>query len=103
MDYKTFATQAPIRLAGDVQLPPELDALRNLLLKGTLQDETGRITVTPRGEFEIQPTDSSLMIRGSAGYDPSIYVGYQSRKPMFEGRAPESALDEALLELGQSY
>lgn len=92
-----------IRKAGDVTLPPEGEALKNLLLKGMLQDETGSVTITPRGEIEIQKADSPLIFRGSAGADPSVYVGYQSRKPSTVGRAPEDALDEALRTLEQSY
>lgn len=92
-----------VRKAGEVTLPPEGEALKNLLLKGMLQDETGRITITPRGEVEIQRADSPLIFRGSAGVDPSVYVGYQSRKPSMVGRAPEDALDEALRSLEQAY
>ena len=84
------------RMAGDVELPGELDALRNLLLKGMIKDETGQVVISPRGEVEIQPANSPFMIRGSAGMDPSIYVGYQSRKPMIESTPAEFALDEAL-------
>lgn len=92
-----------VRKAGEVTLPPEGEALKNLLLKGMIEDETGRITVTPRGEIEIQRADSPLIFRGSAGMDPSVYVGYQSRKPSMVGRAPEDALDEALRALEQAY
>ena len=95
--------QAGMRMAGDTVLPGELEAIKNLLLKGVVEDETGSVTITPRGDVEIRPKDSSLYVRGSAGMDPSIYVGYQSKKPEFVGRAPEYALDEALREFSQAY
>lgn len=105
MDYRTFAFEAPRRLAGQVELPGELDALRNLLLKGQIVDDEGNaVVVTPDGGFELIPVDSPLRIRGSASSeDPSVFVGYQSRSPEFTGRAPETALDEALSRYSQEY
>ena len=103
MDLGRELTSAGLRIAGDVALPGELNALRNLLLRGTLEDETGSVSITPQGLFEVRPANSPISVRGSAGYDPSIYVGYQSKRPAFEGRSPEAALDEALLDLGQRY
>ena len=96
MDYRTFAFGAPRRLAGQVELPGELDALRNLLLKGQIVDDEGNaVVVTPEGGFELIPADSPWRIRGSASSeDPSIYVGYQSKPPEFKGRAPEDQPDE---------
>lgn len=90
-------------MAGDATFPGDLETIKNLLLKGAIEDATGRVTITPQGGVEIQPANSPFMVRASAGFDPSIYVGYQSKKPMMEGRAPEFALDEALRALEQEY
>lgn len=103
MDVGNQLIQAGMRMAGEAVLPEELEAVKNLLLKGVIEDETGSVTITPRGDVEIRPKDSSIYVRGSAGVDPSIYVGYQSRKPEFAGRPPEYALDEALREFSQAY
>lgn len=103
MDVGNQLIQAGMRMAGEAVLPEELEAVKNLLLKGVIEDETGSVTITPRGDVEIRPKDSSIYVRGSAGMDPSIYVGYQSRKPEFTGRPPEYALDEALREFSQAY
>jgi hypothetical protein len=92
------------QFAGEVELPGELNVLRNLLLRGQIVDDEGNsITVTPRGEFELRPVNSPWSVRGSAGEDPSLGVNYQSRRPEFVGRSPETALDEALLRLRQEY
>jgi len=105
VDFREFAFEAPRRLVGDVELPGELNALRNLLLKGQLVDDEGNaVVVTRDGSFELIPADSPWRIRGSASSeDPSIYVGYQSKPPEFRGRAPEAALDEALSRYSQEY
>ena len=105
MDYRTFAFEAPRRLAGDVELPGELNALRNLLLKGQIVDDEGNaVVVTPDGSFELVPSDSPWSIRGSASsIDPSVQLLYQSKRPEFTGRAPEAALDEALSKYSQEY
>lgn len=93
-----------MRYAGETPLPSDLDRLRNLLMRGQIQDEQGNsITVTPQGDFEITPVDSSFSVRGSAGYDPSIELRYQSRRPKFVGRSPKDALNEALFNLEQRY
>jgi len=103
VDVSNQLIQAGIRMAGDATLPDELETLKNLLLKGAIEDATGRVTITPYGQVEIQPADSPFTVRASAGFDPSIYVGYQSKKPVIEGRTPEFALDEALRALRQEY
>lgn len=103
MDFGSLLNEAHRRMAGDVELPEELDAIRNLLLKGVIADETGSVTITPEGSFEVRPKDSSYYLRGSAGVDPSVYVGYQSKRPEFKGRSPEDALDEALRKYSQAY
>ena len=104
MDFGELVNSGLMRYAGETPLPSELDRLRNLILKGQIQDDQGNsITVTPRGDFEIKPYNSPFSVRGSAGYDPSIELRYQSRKPEFVGRTPAAALDEALLRLEQEY
>lgn len=103
MDVSNQLIREGLRMAGDATLPGELETVKNLLLKGAIEDATGRVTITPQGGVEIQPANSPFMVRASAGFDPSIYVGHQSRKPMMEGRAPEFALDEALRALEQEY
>jgi hypothetical protein len=104
MDYGSVLNQAFMRFAGGTPLPGELDKLRNLILQGRIQDDEGNsITVTPQGSFEITPVDSSLSVRGSYGYDPSIELRYQSKRPVMFGRTPKSAVDEALKDLAQTY
>lgn len=103
MDFGNQLREAGIRIAGDTVLPGKLEIIKNLLLKGAVEDETGSVTITPRGDFEIRPKYSSFYVRGSAGMDPSVYVGYQSKKPEFVGRAPEYAVDEALQKFSQAY
>ena len=97
-------TAGYLRMAGDTELPGELNVLRNLLLKGRLEDHTGAVTVTRDGSFEIAPSNTNWGLRGSFGYDPSVMVNYQSSSP--QGRAPTPpgvSVDNALLELEQSY
>lgn len=103
MDYGSMLNSAYMRFAGDTPLPDGLDALRNLILKGSLRDETGSITITPQGMFEISPSNSPLSVRGSAGGDPSIQLLYQS--PMKPGAMtePSAAVDEALRSYMQTY
>ena len=103
MDVSNQLIREGLRMAGDATFPGDLETIKNLLLKGAIEDATGRVTITPQGGVEIQPANSPFMVRASAGFDPSIYVGYQSKKPMMEGRAPEFALDEALRALEQEY
>lgn len=104
MDFETLLNDAFMRYAGDTPLPGELDTLRNLLLRGQIRDEEGNsVVITPQGGFEITPAKSRFNVRGSFGYDPSIYVNYQSRRPEFTGRSPETAIDEALDKLRQPY
>lgn len=104
MDYGTLLNNAFMRYAGETPLPGELNTLRNLLMRGQIRDEEGNsVGITPQGGFEITPANSRFSVRGSAGYDPSIYVNYQSRRPEFIGRSPETAVDEALNKLRQPY
>ena len=53
MDVGDQLVQAGVRMAGDVVLPEELEAVKNLLLKGVIKDETGSVTITPRGDVEL--------------------------------------------------
>jgi len=93
-----------MRLAGEAELPGELNVLKNLLLRGQIVDEEGNsVTVTPRGEVEFRGSESPFTFRGSFGQDPSFAVNYQSRRPEFAGRSPQAALDEALLRFSQAY
>ena len=95
---------AYIRMAGDTELPGDLNVLKNLLLKGRVEVHTGAVTVTRDGSFEVAPSNSNWGLRGSFGYDPSVMVNYQSSSP--QGRAPTPpgvSVGNALLELEQSY
>lgn len=94
---------AYMRYAGETPLPEELDALRNLLLRGQLRDSTGSVTITPQGSFEARRSGSPWSVKGSAGIDPSIQLMYQSIKEPIRGTDPSNALDEALLRYSQTY
>ena len=91
------------RMAGETELPGELNVLRNLLLKGRLEDHTGAVTVTRDGSFEVAPSNSNWGLRGSFGHDPSVMVNYQSKRPEGAYTPPGQSVDSALLEFEQSY
>ena len=92
-----------MRYAGETPLPGDLDSLRNLLMRGELKDESGSVSITPQGSFEIRPSNSPWSVRGSAGFDPSIQVMYQSMKEPGRSTSPSAALDEALRKYSQTY
>ena len=96
-------TAGYLRIAGETELPGELNVLRNLLLKGRLEDHTGAVTVTRDGSFEVAPSNSSWGLRGSFGHDPSVMVTYQSKRPEGPYTPPGQSVDNALLEFEQSY
>jgi len=92
-----------LRMAGEVELPDELKALRNFWLGGQLEDHTGKVNITRDGSFEVVPSNSNLRLRASLGHDPSVMVNYQSKRPEGAYTPPGQSVDNALLEFEQSY
>ena len=87
------------RMAGEVELPDELKALRNFWLGGQLKDHTGKVNITPDGSFEFTPSNSGWGLRGSLGHDPSVMVNYRSTIPEGRNTPPGQSVDNALANL----
>jgi hypothetical protein len=96
-------TAGYLRMAGETELPGELNVLRNLLMMGRLEDHTGAVTVTRDGSLEVAPSNSNWGLRGSFGYDPSTMVYYRTMIPEGAYTPPGQSVDNALLEFEQSY
>ena len=92
-------TAGYLRMAGGIELPGELNVLRNLLLKGQLKDDTGEVTFTRDGSIGFRPSDSNWELRASLGHDPSVMVNYRSTIPEGPNTPPGQSVDNALANL----
>lgn len=68
------------RMAGDTELPPELDAIRSILLYGNLRDDTGTVQLTPEGGIQVMG-NNGIGVRGNFGYDPSVEFRFSTGVP----------------------
>ena len=92
-------TAGYLRMAGETELPGELNVLRNLLLKGRLEDRTGAVTVTRDGSIGFRPSDSNLELSASFGRDPSVMVSYRTKIPEGAYTPPGQSVDNELTDL----
>ena len=67
-------------MAGDTELPGELDAIRSILLYGNLKDDTGTVQLTPGGGIEVMG-NNGIGVRGNFGYDPSVEFRFSTGVP----------------------
>lgn len=87
------------RMAGEVELPDELKALRNFWLGGQLEDHTGKVNITRDGSIGFRPSDSNLELSASFGRDPSVMVNYRTKIPEGAYTPPGQSVDNALTDL----
>ena len=92
-------TAGYLRMAGEVELPDELKALRNFWLGGQLEDHTGKVNITRDGSIGFRPSDSNLELSASFGRDPSVMVNYRTKIPEGAYTPPGQSVDNALTDL----
>lgn len=78
MDASPVVKEGVLRLAGDVELPENLDVIRRILLEGRLVDDHGTIHITPGGGVSFMHKDG-YGVEGNFGHDPNIQFKFDRR------------------------